>query len=144
MEIFHLNSYDEIYNAYISVKDTFPNLEKRVNIDEYLNKLFKYANVFAVKTDGKICAFAAMYANNQETKTAFITLIGIDIALKRRGIGTKLFEFLVGFAKQNTMNALLLEVDKNNVGAIEFYKKQGMKIESEASSKSYYMKKFLK
>lgn len=141
--IVRISSAEDIKAAYDAVSSAFGGLQRRVDVDAYLDKISKYANVYAMSVDDDICAFAAMYANDFENHTAYITLIGVKPDSQHSGCGTEMFRFCEEEAKQNGMKTLRLEVDKDNENAVRFYKKQGMKLEKEASQNSMYMKKSL-
>lgn len=141
--IFQLSSPESIRNAYSAVSSAFGGLQKRVDIDAYLKKISEFANVYAAGNDTDICAFAAMYANDTENRIAYITLIGVRPDKQRSGFGTELFCFCEKEAKEMGMASLKLEVNRHNIKAIEFYKKQGMKIEKKSSENGVYMIKTL-
>lgn len=142
MTIQKLYTLDEIKSAYNSVNASFPDFENEVDIDAYLNKLYKFAGVYTVFDNGKAVAFCAVYMNDADTKKAYITLIGVSPDYKGNGIGTRLFRYIENEAAKAGMTSLHLEVKKDNINAIEFYKKQSMTVEDESKT-SFYMKKEL-
>lgn len=142
MNIIKLYGYDAVYGAYSELRDVFPNLHKRVNINDYIHKLAAFAEVFAVKNKDGVCGFAAAYMNDTNEwngKTAYLTLIGVSKKTRKQGIGSALLMHCIGEAKSKGMARFKLEVDKDNSTAIALYKKNGLTIVSDASDSSYYM-----
>jgi len=64
----------------------------------------------------------------------------IGIAVKKdfqhKGVGTKLINSLIDFAKKENVKSLSLEVDETNLKAINFYKKMGFVVTN--IRKKYY------
>ncbi len=125
MKIVQLTNKTEIFNAFNSIKDTFPDLSNRVNIEDYLNKIAKYALVFAAYDGENIMGFAAMYANDNKAHTAYITLVGVCKAYRRMHLGTALLAKCFEYAKECGMKHIQLEVNKNNTAAIALYENNG-------------------
>ncbi|MHA7966745.1 GNAT family N-acetyltransferase [Paenibacillus sp. CAU 1782] len=63
-------------------------------------------------------------------KYIFIDDFCVEENQRGTGIGTKLFEFLTGYAKEISATNIELGVDEFNSGAIEFYESLGMKTRS--------------
>lgn len=143
MKIIKLSSFSEIFTAYEKLKAVFPDLPHRVDVAEYFRKIAYNANVYLIKNDNEICAIAAVYMNDIVSKIAYVTLIGVDLNYRNCGLGTMLFKHCEKEAVSCGMTRLRLEVNKNNIAALEFYKKQGMKIKENATDYSCYMEKFL-
>lgn len=143
MEIVQLNTIEDVYKAYYDVKNTFENLENEVNIDDYLHKIFQFGKVFGVyeKNADKYFGFSAVYMNDFETKTAYITLIGVSKDYKHKHIGTKLLLFSEEKAKEFGMEFMRLEVKKNNSVAISFYKKNNYEYDNKETDTSFFMLK---
>ena len=143
MEIVQISDMEDILNAYKSIENVFPNLSQRVCIDEYLEKLAKNAEVIIIRSEQSIIGFLAAYMNNTTEKIAYISLIGVTSSFMGKGIGSKLFDCCVNMAKEKGMTKLRLEVDNDNISAIKFYEKHGMKFISDASDFSIYMERNL-
>ncbi len=145
MNIVKLNTLLEVKKAFDDVKDVFPNLYKRVNIDEYLNKIYKFGNVFAPYdcVNDVYCGIAAVYMNDTENKKAYITLIGIAKLYRQQHLGTRLISYCESEAKNANMKYMYLEVDKNNVNAINFYIKNKYQYCDYDTENSWYLYKEL-
>lgn len=126
--------------AISSIDDAFTiSIINRENFDELFDKIDHYAEFVVAMNNEKIVGYAAFYANNTDTKEAFITLIGVDKGFQHRGIGTLLIQGCKKIAAQKGMNAIRLEVLCVDAGAQQFYKKMGFqKIGSSASGKSLF------
>ena len=143
MEIRQIGKYEEIKDEIICLRDTFVSLFERVNVKEYAEKLSRYASVYVLKDGTKTCGLAAVYMNDKETRTAYITLIGVAKEYQRRNLGTLLIRHCMEQAKSLGMKTLRLEVDKENHGAIAFYEKEGLQIMGESSEQGFYMVKLM-
>lgn len=147
MKTFLLDTIEQVYSAYNDVKNTFDNLENEVDIDSYLQKLFKFGKVFGVydDIDNRYCGFAAVYMNDLETKTAYISLIGVSSDYKNKHIGTQLLRYVEKQAFDSCMEHMQLEVKKHNNIAIGFYQKNGYSfIEKETTSSWFMIKRLTK
>jgi ribosomal protein S18 acetylase RimI-like enzyme len=103
----------------------------QVNKEIMAEKLEKYAVVLKMEDDGQDIAFSAFYCNNMIQKIGFLTFIAISPKYKRQGYGKKMLNEVILHCKENGMEKLALEVRKENLGAIEFYKRFGFRIVSE-------------
>ena len=143
MNIIKLEGYEEVLSAFNDVKDIFPNLSKRVNISEYIEKLAKYANVYSIVDNDKHIGIAAVYMNDFENRIAYLSLIGITKEHRNDGLGKMLLNFCESEAINAGMTALKLEVKKNNVAANALYGRMGYMIIGESDSGNNYLQKEL-
>ncbi|MCI7264995.1 MAG: GNAT family N-acetyltransferase [Eubacterium coprostanoligenes] len=145
MKISLLETIEQVYESYNDVKNTFDNLESEVIIDNYLQKLFKYGKIFAIydEIQNRYCGFAAVYMNDMETKTAYISLIGVSLEYKNKHLGTDLLCFVEEQAVERGMQSIILEVKKHNSIAIRFYQKNGYEFFEKETETSRFMSKIL-
>ena len=66
----------------------------------------------------------------------YITNIAVFPEFRKKGIASKLLEFLFDFAKQKELSFVSLEVRESNMPAISLYKKFGF--ENEGFRKNFY------
>lgn len=119
---------------------SFPKqLTEREDYEAIFAKIDQYAVFFAAICQGEPVGYAAMYANDLTTQTAYITMIGVKEEYQRQQIGSKLMSACVGAAKQRGMKVIRLEVLNTNEKAIAFYKRHGFREEGVASDESTYM-----
>lgn len=145
MEIQKLTSFDEISAAFNTLKDNF--FDFKENIETYAMKIFQNGICCAAKVNGTICGLIAFYANNTDTKTAFITSVLVDKSYRKQGVATLLLKNAEEYCVKNGMIKISLEVDKRNEKAIALYTKFNYKIISSrhiADGKtSFFMEKEL-
>ncbi len=111
----------------IKLCDTsFPNgICKRDNYKEIFDKIDKYAEFYVASSEGDVCGYAAMYNNDMDAKTAYITMICVRDIYQGRHIGSELMAACIDSAEKTGMKAVRLEVAKANLKAAAFYEKAG-------------------
>jgi len=135
-----LNNPEDISSALKEFHECFPGLLDRVeSIEKYAMKLSESANVVVMKEDDENVGFCCYYANDEETFTGYISLIGIKSAYQRTGKGKILLNFTSNKCREAGMKKLKLEVDADNENAITFYTRNGFQTISKAREESYYM-----
>jgi ribosomal protein S18 acetylase RimI-like enzyme len=118
-----------------------PPLLARINsIDDYANKLCKYAIVLLAEEKQDLIGVAAMYANDMDTKQAYLAQIGVSRSHQGMGVGKLLLSRCVEIAKKRSMTTMKLEVGKNNLGAIAFYLRYGFVAEKTVGASHYMVK----
>lgn len=118
-----------IYEHLIENNDFFvPTLSVRVNINEYVQKLYNFSERFEAWDDSrsKLIGLLAIYLNNN-TECCFISNISVSKEYQRKAIATKLINMAIKKAKSRHFKKIQLEVDTSNVHAIDFYKHIGFK-----------------
>ena len=98
---------------------------------------------FVVARRGRECmGFAAMYANDWDSRTAYITLFAVRQDFQKQRVGTRLMQKCVELAEQRQMREIRLEVLRADTGPITFYRKMGFRYAGDASAEgqgSVYM-----
>lgn len=102
-----------------------PSLRSRVNIFDYSEKIFKYAEHFYVLRKGRIICFSACYMNYGQESVAFITSISVVKDYQGQGIGNKLLNKIIDLAKNKKIKKIRLEVNSENDKALNFYLNNG-------------------
>ena len=115
----------------------------RDDYDKIFKKIDTYADFIVAYEDGEIAGYAAIYNNDLESRTAYITMIGVLESFQRRHIGNSLITACKEMATMKGMNAIRLEVISTNAKAISFYEKNGFVFEKACSDSSFYMIFFL-
>lgn len=67
-----------------------------------------------------------------------IFTIAVDKDYREDGIGSKLLDHVINYARENKASEIWLEASTKNVSAINLYKKYGFKIQT--TRKNYYQK----
>ena len=104
-------------------------VQERAGFSEYFQKIDNFACFLIARKETEIAGFSAFYMNDQESKTAFVTLIAVAPHMQGQNIGTLLLEESEKLARENGMRRMFLKVRSENLKAIRFYEKQGYTIE---------------
>lgn len=92
--------------------------------------------IFVAECDGKVlgyafCVHTQLIGNNNMTdiKTLYIDDLCVDSSARNMHIGTALYEYVIKYAKENGYYNVTLNVWADNVNAVKFYEKLGLKIQ---------------
>lgn len=121
-----LQSLNEIY---------IPAICSLVSLEEYAQKLTKYAEIYFAKFEENNIGLLALYNNDLLTRTAYISSIGVLSSFHGRGIGRMLIARAFASCQKSGMTNIRLEVSKENIDAICFYQKHGFVFSPKASSR---------
>lgn len=117
-------------------------LMQRADSDALLEKICTKAIVLVADCQVPI-GYAAMYANDLQNKTAFITMLAVRPEFQGMRIGRRLLLECEMKARENGMRYIKLEVAKGNDRAISLYQKCGFQIQDDESRSGFYMMKAL-
>jgi carbamoyl-phosphate synthase large subunit len=130
-----MNTYNEIYNAFLRLSNSTykASILRNNNFEEYAQKLSKLAYVYGIinkesnefRNGSEVFGLIAFYANDNDTKDAYISIIVIDNKYQRIGFGNKLIQLAKDIAKSNNMETISVDVHKDNINARFFYNKEG-------------------
>jgi [ribosomal protein S18]-alanine N-acetyltransferase len=92
-----------------------------------LRRFFEMAGArcLVAESDGKIEGFALGYSDPPET--AHVVTLDVHPSARRRGLGKRLLEGLLGALASAGAERAVLEVDVRNTGAIAFYRRLGFR-----------------
>ncbi|MAP80966.1 MAG: hypothetical protein CL526_07735 [Aequorivita sp.] len=113
-----------------------------VDVEEYVDKLLKYATIVPYFSQGVLMGFISYYNNDEFKKNAFLTMILVSKDYQGKGIGKLLLEFSIRDIQNSGFENYSLEVLKNNAKAIAFYKSYGF-IQKEDRDQLWLMEKKL-
>lgn len=99
-------------------------------------------SIFALAYQKELIAYCAFYANDVDSKTAYISLIAVRPEHQYAHVGKQLLEYCLGIAVDRGMKYCALEVRKNDDSATRLYRANGFVFLSECES-SFLMKKEL-
>ena len=115
-------------NIYDKNHSTTTDYNKLVNIYNEIYNNSAYHNIVA-KVNNEIVGLATVIINYDivEQLKPFLTVwnFGVKEELRRNKIGTKMFEYIYKFAKQNNCDFISLIVERDNIVAQSFYEKLG-------------------
>jgi len=125
-----LNTLINFYNE----NDIFnPPLSSQVtSIEEYIMKLKNNAVIFEAWDNNELVGLVAAYLNNYETKIGFITSVIVSQKYQKQGIAKRLLKKAVEFAKDKGFEEFHLKVHRENIGAINLYKKNNFSEDKKA------------
>ena len=90
--------------------------------------------VFTAERDGKVVGYAfcihKQFVNDNnmtDVKTLYIDDLCVEQAARGGHIGTKLYEYVLAYAKQNGYYNVTLNVWADNINAVKFYERIGMR-----------------
>ena len=115
-------------------------LHKKVNIEEYVNKIISLAEVYIMYKENEIIAGVVFYTNNLSEKKAYISLVGVLEDYQNKGIGKKILKEVLKKIKRNKLKQVGIHTD--NKYALKIYKSLNFYIISEENGR-YYLEKNL-
>ena len=105
----------------------YPILSKRVNLNDYSEKLSIKSTTFEAWYKDELIGLIAGYYNT-EKKFFFISNFSVEKKFGRKGIASNILLNLKKYNKNKQFFKILLEVNLNNTNAVSFYKKRGFLI----------------
>ncbi|MHA1785410.1 MAG: GNAT family N-acetyltransferase [Candidatus Helarchaeota archaeon] len=102
-----------------------PPLKTRIDIETFSNKIYTNAIHICAFDNDKLIGFLASYFNHPQNEFGYITTISVSHEYQNKGIASKLLIEAFSYARLNNFNRIRLEVHKNNLRAIDFYKMKG-------------------
>ena len=102
-----------------------PPLSTQVEIDAYAKKITDKAMRFEAWADGKLVGLVAVYCNDHEGCSAFITSVSVLPAWLGNGIATRLLDQCIEHSQASGMRQINLEVASGNNPAVKLYAKRG-------------------
>lgn len=123
----------DISSFLYSIDDDFiPKLSERLCIDNWVSKILLKAELICAKTDNKTVGLIVFYANDNNSHTAYISLLGVSSTFRKQGIGTDLL--VRSFKKMKEKGMIIVGIHTNKENALELYKKTGFKLISQTST----------
>jgi ribosomal-protein-alanine N-acetyltransferase len=119
-------SKDDLLN-HLEVCDSrfLPELSQRVNLDDYVQKLSKYAEIIEAWEASILVGVISVYLNNKASKVGFISSISVLAEFEKKGIASDLIKIMKVEAIKQGFLEIHLEVYSKNDRIITFYKKHG-------------------
>lgn len=128
----------QVHKVHSDVRpDLFKKGAKKYNDDE-IKKIISNEDtpVFVADFNGKVAGYAfcvkKQYVNDNnmtDVLTLYIDDLCVDENIRGYHIGTKLYEYVVAYAKNNGFYNLTLNVWADNKQAVGFYEKIGLRIQ---------------
>lgn len=112
-----------------------------VDIHEYINKIEKNSTIISISKNKILRAFIAYYDNDPDCDLAFLTMLAVESSSRKMGYGKSLLEISIKEIEKKGFNRYGLEVNKNNIKAIQFYEKYGFIYLEDRKKDFLYMEK---
>lgn len=129
------STLNDIFNHLSLCEDLFvPPLSKSLNIKDYSLKIFNKAYRVEAWYDGQLIGLVALYCNDFISKKSFISNVSVLKEFGRKGIAKQLLKKTITISNELGFKLIELEVNKNNINAINLYEKLNF-ITSKASEK---------
>ena len=124
-----ITNIEECKKVLLHFSKCLESLQKKDAIEFFAEKFSKYANVIVAENTEKVrMGFIAYYANNLESKTAYITMIATLPEYRGKHIGQSLMDYCKKDITAKDFSFIKLEVGKENHIAQKFYQKNGFVI----------------
>lgn len=125
---FYIKSLSE-EEIYVFLKknenDHYKKLSELVDLNDYAKKLSEKALHFTLYEEEKLVGFCASYFNDYSTKVGYISGISILEGYRGLGLGGKLLNQIIKYAREKLFKEIDVQPDCNNIVLIDFFKKYG-------------------
>ncbi len=111
--------------------------EHESELNKYLEKLIDHGFNFVLTDGGCDIGLLSVYANNQITKIAYTSTIGITPSHRKGALGRNLVKFGLEFLKEIGMRQVKAEIHKNNAIWLRYLQRLKFEIESEKEDGNY-------
>ncbi len=109
-----------------AVDKTFPiPLSEKEDLSVLTQKFLEKGFVYMAADDETPVGMIGFYANNTDTRSAYISVLGILPTHQRRGIAKRMLSDSLALCKEKGMRSCFLYTHKTNVGAIALYNSFG-------------------
>ncbi len=116
--------FNHVFIHLLNCKDEFiPALDKTVDIEAYSKKIVENAITFEAWEKENLTGLIAVYCNDLNKKTAFITNVSVLNKFSGRGIAGRLLTACVKYVTYKNFKTIRLQVNQKNKQAINLYKK---------------------
>lgn len=82
------------------------------------------AHLFVIRKEAKVIGYVDFWRVGPEVH---LITIGVHPDFRRRGVGTKLIEFMLGEARKNRVETVSLDVRPSNAAGLKLYEKFGFR-----------------
>lgn len=115
------------YFSFIISDEQIEYMTDRFQSAEAITKQISKENYsyFFIKDDNNICGYIGLQL---QTDCLFLSKLYLDKNYRGKGISSKAFDFILGFAKENSRKRIWLTCNKHNTNSIEIYKHKGFEI----------------
>jgi ribosomal protein S18 acetylase RimI-like enzyme len=116
--------FNQVFNHLLQCKDDFiPALDETVDIAAYSRKIVEKAITFEAWENENLAGLIAVYCNDINKETAFITNVSVLNKFGGIGIAGHLLKACVKYVTDKNFKTIKLQVNQKNKPAINLYKK---------------------
>ena len=115
--------------------DFVPRLSKKIEFDNYISKISKYAETLAFYDKNQLVCILVMYANRPKEKKSYITLVAVKKEFRRGGLGKEIVKNALVLAKNKKFKAVDIETWSSNDAALKLYNDLGFEFVSKSLNK---------
>ena len=113
---------------------TFPiPLSDKTDLGALAQKLIRNGYVYMALDGAEPVGLIGFYANDTQTYTAYISVVGVIDSHQRRGIAGQMVRDVLDICKAKGMAVCTLYTHKTNLGAIAMYEKLGFRASSDSA-----------
>lgn len=127
---------------------TFPvPLSDKTDLEQFANKLHKFATLCTLEEDEKIIAMVAGYTENTTGNAAYVTLAATLPAYRGRGYAKQLLMEFINRAEAKRLKSVHLYAVKDNIAAMKLYDSLGFvewHLENEDRPEDVHLIRYLK
>jgi ribosomal protein S18 acetylase RimI-like enzyme len=132
-------SIDQIRSHLREVDECFiPSLSTKVDIEAYAEKISRNADTIEAWQGNHLVGVVAVYLNDADRITAYITNVSVAPSLCGSGVADKMMYECFDLAENRGFQEIILEVNIDNQRAINFYIKNGF-VEDRRTPESIFM-----
>ncbi len=140
-------SLQQLYDFVEKIDKHLPvTLSERVDLKEYVKKIYNYGHIKVVMVNGAIVSLIAGYTENLPDDMSYLTLIGTLPEHSGHGYAKKVMAAYEEDCKELGIKGIHLHTAVNNIPARQLYKEMGYvdyKVENEPWPKSCHLAKWL-
>jgi ribosomal protein S18 acetylase RimI-like enzyme len=108
-----------------------PPLHERVDLDSYAEKLWTHAVTFEAWAENCLIGLTAIYLNDPQGRSGYITHVSVASDFMNRGIAHQLMRLCLRKSVAQHFESVTLETSGKNDQAVAFYRKLGFDILSQ-------------
>lgn len=111
---------------------------ERAKLNKYLAKIDQHARFEKKYIDGQLAGFIAFYANDYQSKQAFITMLLVDEEYRRKNVAKQLLTRVLAVVKDQGFYQCSLAMRPHNFKALGLYQSFGF-VETHRDTESIFM-----
>lgn len=107
----------------------------------YLQKMLTHGKILVAENEHRLEGIIGFYANDIRSKVAYVSTFVVSKEVEGSGLSRELFERFLTSAQSSGMTDVSLNVRKDNLRAIAFYRKMGLQVIGEGRDTDHWFMK---